>query len=89
MALASTCDATIREAQKTPIITYKLLQTLPLESSDPLERDLREDLLLLSEQTSLRTPSFSAAGFFTVDYTMLFTLLGSVTSYLIVLIQFN
>nr|QBB73007.1 gustatory receptor [Protaetia brevitarsis] len=87
--LASTANSTINEAQNTSNVSYKLLQYVPPSSTNPHDRELREDLLLLSEQSSLRTPCFTAAGFFNVDYTMLFTLLSSITSYLVVLIQFS
>lgn len=53
------------------------------------DRALREQLYLLAQLSSQRCPSFSAAGFFKVDYSMLLALFGSVTSYVIVVIQFN
>ncbi|KAI4457571.1 invertebrate gustatory receptor [Holotrichia oblita] len=87
--LASIANSTINEAQNTSNVSYKLLQYVPPSSNNIQDRELREDLLLLSEQSSLRTPCFTAAGFFNVDYTMLFTLLSSITSYLVVLIQFS
>ncbi|KAI4457570.1 invertebrate gustatory receptor [Holotrichia oblita] len=87
--LASLAHSTTLVIQSTSHLSYKLLQYLPCDTMNPLMQEMREDLVLLSEQMSSRTPSFSAAGFFDIDYTMLFTLLSSITSYLVVLIQFN
>ncbi|GJQ69283.1 hypothetical protein Trydic_g6420 [Trypoxylus dichotomus] len=87
--LANLAHSTVLEIQNTSRLSYKLLQYIPCDTSNMMLEEMREDLVLLSEQMSLRTPSFSAAGFFSIDYTMLFTLLSSITSYLVVLIQFN
>ncbi|KRT83084.1 hypothetical protein AMK59_3661, partial [Oryctes borbonicus] len=87
--LANLAHSTILEIQNTSHLSYKLLQQIPCKTTSAILQEMREDLVLLSEQMSLRTPHFSAAGFFNIDYTMLFNVLSSITSYLVVLIQFN
>lgn len=88
MMLTSSASATVKLASKTSILSHKLLleySSCP-EDSDKLHYS-REELKLLIEQVAYRNPTFSAAGFFTVDYTMLYAIVGAVTSYFIVLLQ--
>ncbi|KAF2893220.1 hypothetical protein ILUMI_12954 [Ignelater luminosus] len=87
--VAASCDSATKEAQRTAEICYKLLLSLPAMPEKSQDRALREQLYLLAQLSSQRCPGFSAAGFFRVDYSMLLALFGSVTSYVIVVIQFN
>nr|XP_022905524.1 gustatory receptor 68a-like [Onthophagus taurus] len=88
--LTSVANSTVKEAKNTANVCYKLLTTISVQTSQKLdEKELRNDLLLLAEQIAMRSSHFTAAGFFNVDYTMLFTMLSTVTSYLVVLIQFS
>lgn len=89
VVVAATCDITTKEAKRTATICYNLLLDVPAVSNNVQDRILREELILLANQATHQCPHFSAAGFFRVDYTMLFGLLGTVTSYIIVLIQIN
>lgn len=89
IVIAVTCEKTTREARRTATICYKLLLDVPPICSTMQERILKEELILLAQQATHQCPYFSAAGFFNVDYSMLFGLLGTVTSYVIVLIQIN
>lgn len=86
LLLVSSCDRTVREAGRISFMCYKLLY-----ESSPFDRKTfsRYDITLLAMQSSATAVCFSAAGFFSMDYTTLFTLIGFVTSYLVVLIQFN
>lgn len=80
------CDAATREAQKTSYISNKLLNDLPVCSK---QQCIKEDLILLAQHTYQHSPKFSADGFYYIDHTLLSSILASVTSYLIVLIQLN
>lgn len=86
--VAASCDMAAKEAYKTASIAYKLLAKLPTSPSNVHEETLKEDLILLCNQSSNRCPVFSAAGFFNVDLTMLSSIVASVTTYFIVIIQF-
>ncbi|XP_017773516.1 PREDICTED: putative gustatory receptor 28b [Nicrophorus vespilloides] len=79
--LASSCNAAEEESQQTAIWCYSIISTLGGRRE---LAEVRKDLIMLA---SINTSHYSAAGFFDVNHTMLFTLFGSVTSYLIVLIQ--
>lgn len=50
---------------------------------------MREKLLILGEQATGRCPQFTAAGFFKVDFSMLFTFINLITTYIIVIVQFS
>lgn len=87
--IAVTCDMTTKEAQRTAKVCYTLLLDIPAFSNNIQDRILKEELSLFAQHATHQCPYFSAAGFFTVDYSMLFVLLGTVTSYIIVLVQIN
>ncbi|XP_017776705.1 PREDICTED: gustatory receptor 68a-like [Nicrophorus vespilloides] len=82
----SACGSGANEAAKTATICYDILHSLP--SNDQFKQT-RNDIIELAEQACNKAPTFTAAGFFTIDTSSLFALFGAVTSYLIVLIQFN
>lgn len=84
--LSSSCEYATKEAKKISDVCYKILSEVPKRTE---MAEIREELMMLAEQSSLRSPSFSAAGFFNVDHGMLFTILGSFASYIVVMIQFN
>ncbi|XP_074042679.1 uncharacterized protein [Leptinotarsa decemlineata] len=75
------------EATKTICICYKFLNEL--NSSTHYEtRIIEDELHFLVEQLSQRKPCLSASGFFTINFTMVGFILSSITSYIIVAIQF-
>jgi len=73
-------------ASRVRDIAHKL-QTLLLEN--PLRSDLLQQLQLFSQQISKDRIEFTAAGFFVIDLSLLCTFLTSVTTYIVVLIQFK
>ncbi|XP_045464431.1 uncharacterized protein LOC123673790 [Harmonia axyridis] len=85
--LAYACDCVETEASKIIPISLTYLNELPPLPKNSEEIALKEELTTLFEQSSLRPPIFTAAGFFTVNYTMLGFIIGSVTSYIIVTLQ--
>lgn len=77
------CDNANREAHRTATICYQLLTELP-ESSPEIEK-----LLYLAQHAAHRCPQITAANVFVVNINALFGIMGSLTSYVIVLISFN
>ncbi|XP_054744453.1 putative gustatory receptor 28a [Anastrepha obliqua] len=73
---------TIRESKSTAAIVHKILNI----SEDSAVHDR---LLRLSLQLSHRQVTFTAAGLFKLDRTLIFTICGAATCYLIILIQFR
>lgn len=51
--------------------------------------DVRDEMEMFSLQLANENVEFSAAGFFTIDYTLIFTIIGGVTTYIIILIQLS
>jgi hypothetical protein len=73
-------------ASKAKGIGHKV-QTLLLQN--PLRSDVLEQLKLFSQQISNDRIEFTAAGFFIINLSLLCTFMASVTTYIIVLIQFT
>lgn len=86
VVVSGSCHATTKEVQRTTVVCFKLIQTLNKSGQSDAVRD---ELLLLAKQASMERLHFTAAGFFNVDYTMLYILLSSITSYIVVLFQFK
>ncbi|KAK9710413.1 7tm Chemosensory receptor [Popillia japonica] len=87
--LAKLADSIYEEAKQTSLICYKILQETPSKHILSDEQEIRGHLSFLAQEATLRSTKISAAGFFEVDYTMVFLLFTSVTTYIVVLIQFN
>ncbi|XP_017774920.1 PREDICTED: uncharacterized protein LOC108561481 [Nicrophorus vespilloides] len=51
------------------------------------EGDIQKEFKLLANQIVLRSPKMSAAGFFVIDHSLLFTLSNMLVTYLVVLVQ--
>lgn len=85
--IATSCEKATKEANLTACICYRILSKLP--SSSKKLKPIRKDVLLLAHQTSNLVPYFNAWGFFKINHTMISKILGSVATYIIVLIQFN
>uniref|UniRef100_A0A6P4F1F7 Uncharacterized protein LOC108048233 n=1 Tax=Drosophila rhopaloa TaxID=1041015 RepID=A0A6P4F1F7_DRORH len=73
---------TILHSSYTAAIVHKILNI----TDDP---ELRDRLFRLSLQLSHRKVLFTAAGLFRLDRTLIFTITGAATCYLIILIQFR
>ncbi|GJQ83449.1 hypothetical protein Trydic_g8576 [Trypoxylus dichotomus] len=86
VSISSICNRTTTEAKKTAPLAYALLFGLNTKKDE--DKSLVEDITLLVRKTTSYSPIFTAAGFFVIDYSGLFTLMNLLTSYVIVLIQF-
>lgn len=86
--LAYGCAGAISKSETIPKICFFWLNEIPTIPKSTREQLVKEELLLLIQQSTLRCPKFSAAGFFPVDFTLLGFIIGTVTSYIIISIQF-
>lgn len=77
------------EAKKTGGICFSMLLMLDVIPENAQDTALRNELILLNQMAIHGCPIFTAAGFFSIDYSLILAIFGSVTSYMIVLIQFN
>ncbi|RZC39611.1 uncharacterized protein BDFB_000669 [Asbolus verrucosus] len=87
--LAINCEQTSEEANNTSVICYKILLNFPSCPKSHSEEVTKNELMLLAEHLSQRKVKFSAAGFFTVDHSMLYMIFGSIAAYLVVVLQFK
>ncbi|XP_049828968.1 putative gustatory receptor 28b [Schistocerca gregaria] len=77
-------EVVIREANHTQRLVTKL-QMLSL----PASCGVQEELQLFGEQLACSPPHYSASGFFTLDLTLLKSIVAAVTTYSVILIQFS
>lgn len=75
-------SSAIQQANRTAVLVHKLIT----KTRDP---GLREELRLFSLQLLHRKVKFTACGFFPLDFTLLYSIVGAVTTYLVILIQFQ
>lgn len=87
--MADHCGRASRKARYTSVVSYKLLIKMSELPKSSLQSRLREYLWFLAEYLGHRDVTVSAAGCFNVDYTMFFTILGSIASYMVVVLQFD
>ncbi|XP_044259377.1 uncharacterized protein LOC123007926 [Tribolium madens] len=86
--LAHECASAVSASENITAICFSYLNKIPAIPKSYEEFCLKEEICLLIQQVATRRPRFSAAGFFPVDFTLLGFILASVTSYVIVSIQF-
>ena len=78
------CDSVLKEALKVVGFAYKLRKNFP----SALSRQ-RVEVNEFIDFVIRNFPKFSAAGFFDIDRSTIFKLLGTVTTLLIVMVQFD
>jgi hypothetical protein len=81
IVITASCEVSKKEAVRTAVLVQKLLLHRNL---DP---DILEELQLFSQQLLHVNTNFTASGFFTLDFSFLYSTLGSVTTFLIFLTQ--
>ncbi|KAJ8921512.1 hypothetical protein NQ315_003130 [Exocentrus adspersus] len=77
------CDAVLREANKVLRNCRLLQETAPL-----LTREM-EELKRIENLVQNRRPKFTAANFFQINRSTLISIIGTTTTYMIVVLQFN
>ncbi|KAK9891305.1 hypothetical protein WA026_013612 [Henosepilachna vigintioctopunctata] len=86
--LAYACEAVVTEADKILSLSIDYLNDFPVIPKTSELQIVKEELQMICQQAQAKRPVFSAGGFFVVNYTMLGMMIGSVTSYIIVVLQF-
>jgi hypothetical protein len=81
MALTASCHGATQRANHTAVILHRILLMRPLHP------DVKAELQMFSQQLLHRKLQFSPCGLFPIDFTLLFSLAGAVTTYLIILLQ--
>lgn len=82
--LTASCSAASSEAGYTPVLVHKLLLL-----RNPLDQEIVAQLQLFSQELLHRKVVFTAFGFFRIDFTILISISGAVTTYLVIYLQFN
>jgi hypothetical protein len=83
IALTASCHGASEQANRAAVLVHKLLVV------QSLYPETRAELQLFSEQLLHHKVRFSACGFFPIDFTLLYSMAGSVTTYIIILLQYN
>jgi gustatory receptor len=83
ISITAHCQAATTEAENTAVLVQKLLL---LQNFD---QDTMTDLQLFSQQLLQRKMKFTAFGFLNLDYSLLFTIIGGVTTFLVIAMQFK
>ncbi|XP_044264740.1 putative gustatory receptor 28b [Tribolium madens] len=78
--ICNQCYTTVEEAKRTKKIIHKV-QSENIAVMDVID--------MFSQQIESHKISFTAAGFFPIDHTLLFTIVGGVTTYFIIMIQLS
>ncbi|XP_018565907.1 uncharacterized protein LOC108906943 [Anoplophora glabripennis] len=86
--MVSSCAKIIEQLKESSLLCFELLLKLPFQLNSSEYEDVYNDVLLL-ELLVNQPVQFSAYGFFTVDYSLLFSIMGGLTSYLIVSIGYD
>lgn len=84
--ISSVCHFLNKEAKYTMSICHQLIQEVQYYN---YEERVQSSLILFAQQIKQNTPEVTAAGFFSINYSLLLSILGSVATQLIVLLQLN
>jgi len=82
LLITVTCHLASTQAQQTGVEVHKLLMNSP-------ENIVRDKLIIFSQQVFHRPVEFTACGLFSIDAALLFTIIGSMTTYLLIMLQFQ
>lgn len=77
------CQKIRNEGKTTVNLCYLLQEQVATKSEE------REELMKLANIAEARLPTFTAAGYFEINKSVLMNIFGTVATYIIVLIQFN
>ncbi|KAF2889885.1 hypothetical protein ILUMI_16288 [Ignelater luminosus] len=82
LLITVTCHLATGQSQQTGIEVHKML----MNSQDSTVRD---KLMVFSQQIFHRPIDFTACGLFSINAELIFTILGSATTYLLIMLQFQ
>lgn len=83
VAIVMSCDKTAEEASDVIVKCERLQNQLPARSKE------REEIFRLLLVVDTATPRFSAAEYFRIDRSTIFSMLNVAAAYLIIIIQFR
>lgn len=86
VTIAACCFMTMQETDKIGYTLFKIMYNTP---AIPFNSDFKRRVFAICQATSMNYPTFSASNVFVVDFSMLYNVLGSVVSYVVVIVQFN
>ncbi|KAJ3647481.1 hypothetical protein Zmor_019358 [Zophobas morio] len=78
--ICDACYSTIEEVKRTGELIHRI---------DTEDCDIRDEIEMFSLQIANEEVEFNAAGFFSINYTLIFSIIGGVTTYIIILIQLS
>lgn len=81
------CHLAAAEANRAAVLVQKLLLLGRASASDAASAN--DQLAAFSQQLLHSRVGFSAAGFFAVDYSLVYEVAGAVTTYIVILMQFH
>lgn len=88
--IASTCQSTKEKLKEASLDVYEAIVELSATKNDGHNlENIRESLVLLAHALTTRPFYFTAAGFFEIDNSFMFTLVGSISYYVAIFIQFK
>ncbi|KAJ9599119.1 hypothetical protein L9F63_010387, partial [Diploptera punctata] len=76
------CKICSSKANRTGVLVHQVLRFT-------INEKIREELELFSLQLLHQKVQFTACGFFPLDFTLLYSVVGAVTTYLVILLQFQ
>ncbi|KDR17318.1 putative gustatory receptor 28b [Zootermopsis nevadensis] len=83
ISITAPCHSATTEAENTAVLVQKLLLV------PNFDHDTVAELQLFSQQLLQRKIKFTAFGFLILDYSLLFTIIGGVTTFLVVAMQYS
>ncbi|KAJ9593247.1 hypothetical protein L9F63_015193 [Diploptera punctata] len=81
LAITISCRSACRNANYTAVLVHKLMILQPA--------DYAAELQIFSQQLLHRKLCFTACGFFLIDFCLMYNMASSVTTYLIILLQYT
>ncbi|CAG9826936.1 unnamed protein product [Diabrotica balteata] len=88
LMIISACTKVTQELKNSALESFELFLHLPLQSYFPEHEELYEDIVVFERY--IHEPVYlSAGGFFTIDSSLIFKLMGAITSYLIICLGFD
>ena len=81
LAVTISCRSACRKANHTAVLVHKLMVVRPT--------DCTAEMRIFSQQLLHRKLCFSACGFFLIDFCLMYNMASSVTTYLIILLQYT
>ncbi|KAK9892295.1 hypothetical protein WA026_019099 [Henosepilachna vigintioctopunctata] len=88
VALAHECSSAVKEGKLLVATCLSYSNRLSLKQRIYEAEKFEKYISILCHQAETRLPQFSAGGFFAIDYTMLTMVGGSLTTNMVIVLQF-